>query len=301
VRVGRPPDLPKGVLDGVHAGHVEQRHVLPRKAGLRPVLVDGRRTHGERAPERPDELRNVHDRLLLTAGDGFNDRARERDAAREREARPRRLPQSDRLRAEQRFLVRLLERDDALHQSTATSPAPPSTRTRPPSGISPVPSRVPTTLGIPYSREMIAACESRPPASVTIAPSSGSRMLNASVVDSVTSTSPCTMRSNSDGPETRRAGPSYTPPLAARPRSRFSSCAASELPNSSPKAIPIACMTRATPGGRPAGSGGGGGGGPSDGGASLAVRELRSAKRCASSSAVGPPVPVTNEHISSKP
>ena len=43
--------------------------------------------------------------------------------------------------------------------------------------------------------------------------------------------------------------------------------------------MPTACMTRATPGGRPDGSGGGGGGGPSDGGASLAVRELRSAKR----------------------
>ncbi len=65
--------------------------------------------------------------------------------------------------------------------------------------------------------------------------------------------------------------------------------------------MPIACMTRATPGGRPDGSGGGGGGGPSDGGASLAVRELRSAKRCASSSADGPPVPVTSEHISSNP
>ena len=65
--------------------------------------------------------------------------------------------------------------------------------------------------------------------------------------------------------------------------------------------MPTACMTRATPGGRPDGSGGGGGGGPSDGGASLAVRELRSAKRCASSSADGPPAPVTSAHISSKP
>ena len=65
--------------------------------------------------------------------------------------------------------------------------------------------------------------------------------------------------------------------------------------------MPTACMTRATPGGRPDGSGGGGGGGPSDIGASLAVRELRSAKRCASSSADGPPAPVTSAHISSKP
>ena len=47
----------------------------------------------------------------------------------------------------------------------------------------PVASRVPTTPGMPYSRETIAACESRPPLSVTIPPSSGSRMLKASVVD----------------------------------------------------------------------------------------------------------------------
>ena len=40
-------------------------------------------------------------------------------------------------------------------------------------------------------------------------------MLNASVVDSVTSTSPRMMRSNSWGPDTRRAVPSTTPGLAA--------------------------------------------------------------------------------------
>jgi len=83
-----------------------------------------------------------------------------------------------------------------------------ATRTRAPSAMRSVASRVPTTPGMPYSRATIAECESKPPASVTIAPSSGNRMLNASVVDSVTSTSPCTIRSNSDGPDTRRAGPS---------------------------------------------------------------------------------------------
>ena len=43
-------------------------------------------------------------------------------------------------------------------------------------------------------------------------------MLNASVVDSVTSTSPWTIRANSDGSETRRTGPSYTPRLAEKGR-----------------------------------------------------------------------------------
>ena len=71
-----------------------------------------------------------------------------------------------------------------------------------------VPSRVPTTPGMPYSRATIAECDSSPPLSVTIAPSSGSRMLNASVVDVVTSTSPWTIRLKSAGPETRRAVPS---------------------------------------------------------------------------------------------
>ncbi len=55
-----------------------------------------------------------------------------------------------------------------------------------PSAMRSVASRVPTTPGMPYSRATIAECESRPPLSVTIAPSRGSRMLNASVVDSVT-------------------------------------------------------------------------------------------------------------------
>ena len=82
-----------------------------------------------------------------------------------------------------RGLARLLERDDLFHASTATSPALPLTRTRVPSAISLYASRVPTTPGMPYSRATIAEWESRPPLSVTIAPSSGSRMLNASVVD----------------------------------------------------------------------------------------------------------------------
>jgi hypothetical protein len=134
-----------------------------------------------------------------------------------------------------------------------------------------VASRVPTTPGMPYSRATIAACDSSPPLSVTMPPSSGSRMLKASVVDSVTSTSPWLMRPNSDGPETRRAGPSQTPLLAARPNSTLSSCCASELPKRWPNATPVARIRRLTDGGKDDRSGGGGAGGPSSGGTSLAV------------------------------
>ena len=63
-------------------------------------------------------------------------------------------------------------------------------------------------LGIPYSRATMAACERRPPRSVTIAPSRGNKMLKASEVDSVTSTSPFAIRSKSLGPATRRTVPS---------------------------------------------------------------------------------------------
>src|SRR4029077_3468595 len=117
-----------------------------------------------------------------------------------------RVAESDGLRTEDRRIARLDERDDLAHAppSTVTSPAVPSTRTRVPSAMRSVPSRVPPTPGMPYSRATIAECESRPPLSVTIAPSSGNRMLNASVVETVTRTSPWTILSKSDGPETSR-------------------------------------------------------------------------------------------------
>src|SRR5262249_61310824 len=164
----------------------------------------------------------------------------------------------------------LYERNVLAQPMTVSSPLSPSTRTRVPSAIRSVASRVPTNPGIPYSRETIAACESRPPASVTIAPRSGRRMLNASVVDSVTSTSPCAIRANSDGSDTRRAGPSYTPRLAASPFKVVSVCSSSELPNIESMTIPVARMTRAAAGGSPDGSGGGAGGAPGQGGRSLA-------------------------------
>src|SRR6266516_2030199 len=166
------------------------------------------------------------DDRTANGADGLDQVARERHTRRHREALARGVAEPHRLRPIERCLARLGDGDDLLHPSTVTSPASPSTRTRTPSAMRPVASRVPTTPGMPYSRETIAACESRPPLSVTIPPSSGRRMLKASVVEAVTSTSPFAMRPNSEGPETRRAGPSYTPLLAARPWRTFSSCCA---------------------------------------------------------------------------
>lgn len=102
----------------------------------------------------------------------------------------------------------LPKRNRVRRPITAISPVAPSTRTRAPSAISAVASRQPTTPGIPYSRLTIAGCESSPPESVTIAPSSGSTMLNDSVVVGVTRTSPRRRRPNSAGLRMRRAVPS---------------------------------------------------------------------------------------------
>src|SRR5207244_12687106 len=111
-------------------------------------------------------LCDLPDRAFLARGNGFDDRARKCNTGREREARPRRLPKTDRFRAEDRIVARLHERDDLFHASTVTSPASPSTRTSGPSAMRSVASRVPTTPGMPYSRATIAEWESRPPLSV---------------------------------------------------------------------------------------------------------------------------------------
>src|ERR1051326_3311139 len=189
---------------------IEHGEVLPREARRRAVFVDGGRSHGERGRQRGDRLGHFFNGLVLFRSDGLDQIARERHAGRNREAFARGVAQPHGLRAEQPSLTGLGEGDDLfhVHLSTVTSPASPLTRMRAPSAMRSVASRVPTTPGMPYSRETIAACDRRPPLSVTIPPSNGRRMLKASVVDSVTSTSPVTIRLNSDGPETRRAGPS---------------------------------------------------------------------------------------------
>src|SRR6185369_11855990 len=187
---------------------VEERDVLPREARRGAVLVDRRGAHGERRPERADRLRHPLDRGTVPGCDGLHEVARESHAGRHRQSVARRVAEAHRLRAVERGLARLREGDDLLHTRSVTSPASPSTRIRAPSAMRSVASRVPTTPGMPYSRDTIAACERRPPLSVTIPPRSGRRMLKASVVDSVTRTSPLTILPNSDGLETRRAGPS---------------------------------------------------------------------------------------------
>ena len=189
--------------------------------------------------------------------------------------------------------------------SLTRGPSPRPSRRRPGRGSRPrsarVASRVPTTPGIPYSRATIAECESRPPLSVTIAPSSGRRMLNASVVDSVTRTSPWTIRSNSAGPEMRRAGPSYTPRLAANPRSEVLlvlGLGAAEERFAARSRSPASAGRY--PGAAPTGPAGGGAGGPSVSGASLALWPARYSARAASSSADGPPEPASRSRISSR-
>src|SRR4051812_27596579 len=159
--------------------------MLPGEARLRAVLVDRRRADGQRSAQRAHPRAHRFDRGTVVAGHGLDDRTRQRDTRRQRKAGPYGVPEPDRLRAALRLVVHVAEGDDAIHPNTTTSPAAPSTLTPVPSGMSPVASRVPTAPGIPYSRATSVACDSRPPLSVTIPPSSGSRMLNASLVDSV--------------------------------------------------------------------------------------------------------------------
>src|SRR5258708_1060211 len=187
---------------------VEKCEMLAGEAGPLAVFVNRGGPDGKRSWQSSDGLGHFLDGLFVFRSDGFDQVSRNGHAGRQGKGLGDRIAQPHRLRPVERCLSRLCEGDDFLHPSTVTSPASPSTRMRTPSAIRSVASRVPTTPGIPYSRATIAECESRPPLSVTIAPSSGRRMLNASVVDSVTRISPLAIRPNSDGPETRPAGPS---------------------------------------------------------------------------------------------
>src|SRR5260370_192112 len=160
--------------------------MLPGETRRGAVLVDRGRADRQRAAERPDPFAAFLDRTVVAGGRGFENRAGKGDPGRDRKTVPHRLPEPDRLRAENSSVLRLLERDNLLHPNTVTSPALPSTRTLAPSPIRPVASRVPTTPGMPYSRATIAERDKRPPLSVTTAPSKGRGMLNASVCDSLT-------------------------------------------------------------------------------------------------------------------
>ena len=95
--------------------------------------------------------------FVVSRGDRLDKVARERHARRDREALARGVAKPHGFRPIERCLARLGEGDDLLHPSTVTSPASPSTRTRTPLAMRSVASRVPTTPGMPYSRETIAA------------------------------------------------------------------------------------------------------------------------------------------------
>src|SRR6266702_314466 len=172
--------------------NVEQSEMLASEARRRAVFVNGGRPHGKRGRQTNDCLGQLFNSLVVPRGHGLDQVARERHAGRDRKALARGIAEAHGLRSKQRSLPCLREGDNLfhVHPSTVTSPASPSTRTRTPSAMRSVASRVPTTPGMPYSRETIAACERRPPLSVTIPPRSGRRMLKASVVEAVTSTSP---------------------------------------------------------------------------------------------------------------
>src|SRR5262249_2730883 len=160
-----------------------QSEVLAGEARRCAVFIDSGGPDGERGRQDRDSLFQLFKSLVLPRGDGLDQIARECHAGRDREALADGIAEPHRLRPIKRGLARLLKRDDLFHTSIVTSPASPSTRTRTPSVMRSVASRVPTTPGIPYSRATIAAWERRPPLSVTIPPRSGRRMLKASVVD----------------------------------------------------------------------------------------------------------------------
>src|SRR5262249_21143610 len=156
VRVRRPPDLAQSGAQPRHRGNVEQCQVLAGEAGQSTVLIHGGRAGRQGGAQRLDLPGDLLQAGIVTRGDGFDDVAGQGDSGWNRKAIADRLPEPDRLRAVERDFERLLQKNDSLHPSTVTSPLSPSTRTRTPSAIRSVASRVPTTPGIPYSRATIA-------------------------------------------------------------------------------------------------------------------------------------------------
>ena len=150
--------------------------MLAGEARLGAILVNGRRPDGQRCAQWAHGLRDPSFSTRSSPEATASTTAPESatpfgsgSAARTASPRPTAFePKTASSRA-------FSQGDDAPHPITVTSPASPSTRTATPSPIRSVPSRVPTTPGIPYSRATIAACDSRPPLSVTRAPSRGKK------------------------------------------------------------------------------------------------------------------------------
>ena len=91
------------------------------------------------------------------------------------------------------------------------------TRTRSPVLMRRVASEVPTTAGMPNSRETTAGWEAMPPASVTRPEILVNSTTQAGLVMRQTTISSRWTASNSSGDSTTRAVPSTTPDDAARP------------------------------------------------------------------------------------
>ena len=130
---------------------------------------------------------------------------------------------------------------------TTQSPTPPSPHRRRSSpsarrGSVDVAPFTATTAGIPYSRAVIAGCESAPPVSVTIPATIANSGVHDGVVGTHTSTSPGRSRRPILGSCSTRAGPVTTPRLAADPAQlvarRQRSCAAASAPAPPPPRQP---------------------------------------------------------------
>src|SRR5439155_978777 len=142
---------------GADGDPLQTRSALEHLAAAgQAVAVGNHQARDDCLAESPARL----DHPLVASGDGVDGRPGEREARRHGQPGPESLSEPDRLGAEDRGVRHLLQREDARHAKTVTSPASPSTRTRAPSLIRSVPSRVPTTPGMPYSRATIAEWES---------------------------------------------------------------------------------------------------------------------------------------------
>ena len=104
----------------------------------------------------------------------------------------------------------------------STRPWSPSTITRAPVVSAVVPSPVPITAGMPYSRATIAACDASPPWSTTTAAARVNSGVQAGLVAGQTSTSPGCRSPNSAGPRMTRTAPAARPPPPAAPVTRAS-------------------------------------------------------------------------------
>ncbi len=107
--------------------------------------------------------------------------------------------------------------DDGAAARISTTPVVPLMRMRSPFLICSVATEVPTTAGMPNSRDRTAGCETVPPASVTSPTILVNRTTHAGLVIWQTRMSPARTSSNWSSRRTTRAMPSTTPGEPPRP------------------------------------------------------------------------------------